>query len=126
MQSVRSRVEEKPGYKIGEVSKMTGLEAYVLRFWESEFPALHPAKSKGNQRVYTHADVAIVRRIKSLLYEEGLTISGARKKLSTPKGRPQDVRSSVALRKGDIIERVKQELEALLCVLKQAGRSAAR
>ena len=105
---------------------MTGLEAYVLRFWESEFPSLHPTKNKGNQRVYTQADIAIVRRIKSLLYEEGLTISGARKKLSTLEDQPPGVRSSVAPWKGDIIERVKQELEALLCVLKQAGRSAAR
>jgi DNA-binding transcriptional MerR regulator len=109
-------MQEKPSYKIGQVSKITGLQAYVLRFWESEFPSLHPPKSKGNQRVYTEADLAMVHRIKALLYEEGLTISGARKKLSEKKKRRP--KSFTEPHERHLIQRVKQELEALLCILK--------
>ncbi len=109
-------MEDKPFYKIGEVSKITGLEAYVLRFWESEFPSLHPPKNKGNQRNYTKADIAMVHRIKTLLYDEGLTISGARKKLSVLK--KADLRSFAGTGKGSLIERVRQELEAVLGILK--------
>jgi len=69
-------------YKIGAVSRMTGLPAYVLRFWETEFPGLRPQKSRGNQRVYTQAEIATVQQIKTLLYEERLTIEGARKKMA--------------------------------------------
>lgn len=68
-------------YKIGEVSRMTGLEAYVLRYWESEFPFLHPRKSSGGQRVYTKKDVDLVLDIKRMLYEQGFTITGAKKQL---------------------------------------------
>ena len=68
-------------YRISEVSKVTGLEAYVLRYWESEFPMLHPKKSRGGQRVYLPKDIEMVLRIKKMLYEEGFTIVGARKQL---------------------------------------------
>ncbi len=109
-------MQGKPFYKIGEVSKITGLQTYVLRFWESEFPSLHPPKNKGNQRVYTEADIAMVHRIKALLYEEGLTISGARKKLSEQ--RDESSRSFEGHREGPLIQRVRRELEALLYILK--------
>ena len=68
-------------YKISEVSKLTGLEAYVLRYWETEFPVLRPRKSKGNQRVYEKKDIELVLQIKKLLYDDGMTIAGARKVL---------------------------------------------
>jgi DNA-binding transcriptional MerR regulator len=68
-------------FKIGEVSRLTGLEAYVLRYWETEFPALRPRKSGGGQRVYTKKDVELVLQIKQMLYEQGFTIAGARKRL---------------------------------------------
>ncbi|MEW6324295.1 MAG: MerR family transcriptional regulator [Nitrospirota bacterium] len=69
-------------YKISEVSKMTGLEAYVLRYWETEFPILRPKKSRGGQRVYERKDIELVLQIKKLLYEDGMTIAGARKILT--------------------------------------------
>jgi DNA-binding transcriptional MerR regulator len=72
---------EKLFYKIGEVSLITGLEAYVLRYWETEFPVLRPKKSRGGQRVYLKKDVETILLIKRMLYQEGFTIAGARKKL---------------------------------------------
>jgi len=69
-------------YKISEVSKLTGLEAYVLRYWEMEFPMLRPRKNRGGQRTYEPKDIEMVMQIKTMLYDEGFTIAGARKQLS--------------------------------------------
>ena len=68
-------------YKIGEACKKLDIQPYVLRYWETEFPPLSPDKSKSGQRVYSQQDLAVIRRIKELLYEEGYTIAGAKKKL---------------------------------------------
>ncbi len=76
------RLGEKLFYKIGEVSLITGLEAYVLRYWETEFSFLRPKKSRGGQRVYLKKDVETILQIKRMLYQEGFTIAGARKRLS--------------------------------------------
>jgi DNA-binding transcriptional MerR regulator len=70
-------------YKIGEVCRMADLQPYVLRYWETEFPQLSPNKSGGGQRLYTRAEVDTILRIKELLYREGFTIAGAKKKLET-------------------------------------------
>ncbi|RJQ16649.1 MAG: MerR family transcriptional regulator [Nitrospiraceae bacterium] len=67
-------------YKIGEISELAELEAYVLRYWETEFPFLKPRKNKTGQRVYTRKDLEIVLQIKDLLYKEKYTIAGVRKK----------------------------------------------
>ncbi len=68
-------------YKIGEVSRITALKAFVLRYWETEFPMLRPLKSEKGQRLYREQDLATVLEIKRLLYDEGFTIAGARKHL---------------------------------------------
>ena len=68
-------------YKIGEACKLVDIQPYVLRFWETEFPFLKPDKSKSGQRVYSEQELATIRRIKELLYDEGYTIAGAKKKL---------------------------------------------
>jgi len=73
----------KKGFKIGEVCKLLDIQPYGLRYWETEFVALHPAKSQSGQRVYAEAEVAVIRRIKELLYDEGYTIAGAKKKLES-------------------------------------------
>ena len=73
----------KKGFKIGEVCKLLDIQPYVLRYWESESVALHPAKSQSGQRVYAEAEVAVIRRIKELLYDEGYTIAGAKKQLES-------------------------------------------
>ncbi len=70
-------------YKIGEACKLLEIQPYVLRYWEKEFPFLSPDKNKSGQRVYSADELTTIRRIKELLYEEGYTIAGAKKKLET-------------------------------------------
>jgi len=74
-------IPDKLYFRIGEVSTLCRLPAYVLRFWETEFPQLKPVKSSTGQRMYRRKDVEAVLRIKKLLYEEGFTIAGARQQL---------------------------------------------
>jgi len=76
-------IPDKLYFRIGEVATLCHLPAYVLRFWESEFPQLKPVKSSTGQRMYRKRDVESVLRIKQLLYEQGFTISGARQQLRT-------------------------------------------
>ena len=76
-------IPEKLFFKIGEVCDITGIQAHVLRYWESEFPMLAPQKNRAGQRTYRKRDVEMVLRIKELLYEDQYTIAGAKKKLST-------------------------------------------
>ena len=76
-------IPDKLYFRIGEVATLCHLPAYVLRFWESEFPQLKPVKSSTGQRMYRKRDVENVLRIKQLLYEQGFTISGARQQLRT-------------------------------------------
>jgi DNA-binding transcriptional MerR regulator len=77
----KARVQKRLYYKIGEACKSLGIQPYVLRYWETEFPALTPSKSRSGQRVYSEKELEVIRRIKELLYEEGYTIAGAKKKL---------------------------------------------
>jgi len=79
-------IPDKSLFRIGEVSRLTGTKAFVLRFWESEFPALQPVKSPTGQRLYRREDIETVFEIKRLLYEEGFTIAGARKHLAERNG----------------------------------------
>jgi DNA-binding transcriptional MerR regulator len=72
---------DKRYYRIGEVSKITGVKPYVLRYWESEFRWMAPQKSKSKQRLYRRRDIDMILLIKKLLYEQRFTIAGARKKL---------------------------------------------
>ncbi|MBI4246949.1 MAG: MerR family transcriptional regulator [Candidatus Rokubacteria bacterium] len=74
---------EKLYYRIGEVESLTGIPAYVLRYWEQEFKLLRPKKNPAGQRVYRRREVDLVLRIKALLYEERLTLEGAKKRLLT-------------------------------------------
>ncbi|WP_027183641.1 MerR family transcriptional regulator [Desulfovibrio inopinatus] len=68
-------------YKIGQVAKQTGLKTFVLRFWETEFPQLVPIRTKKGQRLYSDDHIQLIERIKDLLYNQGMTIEGARKRL---------------------------------------------
>lgn len=77
----KARVQKPLYYKIGEACKALGIPPYVLRYWETEFPALTPNKSRSGQRVYSEKELEIIGRIKDLLYTEGYTIAGAKKKL---------------------------------------------
>ena len=75
------QIPNKLFFKIGEVCEITDTQPYVLRYWESEFQALAPAKNSSGQRIYRRKDIETVLRIKQLLYEEGFTIAGAKKRL---------------------------------------------
>ena len=69
-------------FTIGEVGELCAVKPHVLRYWEAEFPSLKPVKRRGNRRYYQRQDVILIRQIKSLLYEQGYTIGGARQKMS--------------------------------------------
>lgn len=75
------KIPNKLFFKIGEVCELTDIQPYVLRYWETEFPSLAPAKNSSGQRIYRRRDIETVVRIKELLYGEGFTVAGARKKL---------------------------------------------
>ncbi len=91
------KVPNKLFFKIGEVCEITDTQPYVLRYWESEFPALAPAKNSSGQRIYRRRDIETVLRIKELLYSEGFTIAGAKKRLDTElAGRPDTPQSQAA------------------------------
>ena len=79
-------------YKIREAGKIAGVKAHVLRFWETEFPALSPLKGRNGQRVYRPRDIELILEIRRLLYEEGYTIAGARKhmRMSAPGSAPNN------------------------------------
>ena len=108
--------EEEKLYKIGEVCKLAELQPYVLRYWETEFPQLAPGKSGGGQRLYNRREVDIILRIKELLYREGFTIAGAKKKLDTEMSEPAAVVVTPAAPAHDLSE-VKKELRAILALL---------
>jgi DNA-binding transcriptional MerR regulator len=78
-------------FTIGEVGELCAVKPHVLRYWEAEFPQLKPVKRRGNRRYYQRQDVILIRQIKSLLYEQGYTIGGARQKMTES---PEDVAKS--------------------------------
>ena len=101
-------------YSISEVSKITGLEQYVLRYWETEFPELKPAKNRAGNRIYTNKDIKLIMHIKSLLRDEKYTIEGAKKVLETyvpePDSGEQLTLIDVAPRKKIQDEEIKTEM----------------
>jgi DNA-binding transcriptional MerR regulator len=99
-------------YKIGEVSELTSLPAYVLRFWETEFNFLKPKKSRGKQRLYVRRDIEMVLEIKRMLYEEGYTIAGV-KRFWSRRGRVRRKSSSPR----EVAERLRGDLRAILRIL---------
>jgi DNA-binding transcriptional MerR regulator len=112
------RIPEKQYFRIGEVADVVGVEAYVLRFWETEFKSLKPAKSKSNRRMYSRRDVEMALRIRDLLYEEGYTIPGARRKLRE-KGEVDP--PEIPARTRAVLERIRNEVEDLLKLVDEQG-----
>jgi DNA-binding transcriptional MerR regulator len=100
-------------FTIGEVSELCGVKPHVLRYWEQEFPQLKPVKRRGNRRYYQRQDVLMIRQIRSLLYEQGFTIGGARQKMSG-----QDAREDVT-QSQQIVHQIRLELEGVLQLLKR-------
>lgn len=99
-------------FTIGEVGELCAVKPHVLRYWEAEFPQLKPVKRRGNRRYYQREDVILIRQIKSLLYEQGYTIGGARLKMSD-KSEPPVTPSVSSAELTEVIS----DLEALLKTL---------
>src|SRR5210317_1490500 len=100
-------------FTIGEVSQLCGVKPHVLRYWEQEFPQLKPVKRRGNRRYYQRHEVLLIRRIRSLLHEQGFTISGARQKLSGAEA------GEDASQSRQIIHQIRIELEEIHELLKR-------
>lgn len=111
----KEAIPEKLFYKIGEVSRIVGVEPYILRYWESEFSFLKPRRNKSGQRVYVRNDLDLINRIKKMLYEERYTISGVKKKFG--EGFMMRGRKTAAVPSAEVIERVKKELRGILDLL---------
>jgi DNA-binding transcriptional MerR regulator len=111
-------IPDKLYFRIGEVAALCRLPAYVLRFWESEFPQLKPVKSSTGQRMYRKRDVESVLRIKQLLYEQGFTISGARQQLRA-EGKPDKSQSTIPFpaQTASEIQHIRQGLREILTLL---------
>jgi DNA-binding transcriptional MerR regulator len=109
------RLPDKIYFKIGEVSEILGVEPYVLRYWETEFEVLKPSKAPSRHRLYKKKDVELLLDIKRLLYTEGFTIEGARKKLKeSKKEEKHQLRLPLADQKyKNALVKVKKELESL-------------
>lgn len=113
------RIPEKLFYKIGEVSRITGVEPYVLRYWETEFPFLRPRKTASGQRVYSRKDLEMVLQIKKMLYEERYTIEGVRKKFGELTPARTSVSSPFTVTK-EAIEIIKKRLRDILSSMQQS------
>jgi len=118
------QIPEKMFFRIGEVSRLVGVPSYVLRFWETEFPALSPKKSGRGHRLYRRKDVELFLQIKHLLYEKRFTIEGARQTLKSRPSRPPRQPSNRASQKdlfaGPLppLDKVRAELVAILKILR--------
>src|SRR5882762_9460105 len=111
-------IPDKLYFRIGEVARLCRLPAYVLRFWETEFPQLKPVKSSTGQRMYRRRDVESVLRIKKLLYEEGYTIAGARQHLRAEiKGDKKQSPLPFPARSTSELKHIRQGLREILTML---------
>jgi DNA-binding transcriptional MerR regulator len=115
-------IPDKLYFKIGEVSELLGVEAYVLRYWETEFPVLSPKKSGTGHRLYRRKDVELLLRIKHLLYDKRFTIEGARQSLHSEAKAPKAVRApkrvQAELFATDPLPDIRRELQEILQLLK--------
>jgi len=118
-------IPDKLYFRIGEVSRLCRLPAYVLRFWETEFPQLKPNKSSTGQRMYRRRDLENILRIKTLLYDQGFTIAGARQQLRTEaKATKDQVGLPFPRRSTDGLKRVRQGLQEILSILTRSAKRA--
>ena len=106
-------IPSKRYFTIGEVSELCGVKSHVLRYWEQEFSQLKPVKRRGNRRYYQRHDVILIRQIRSLLYDQGYTIGGARLQLTGEEAADDNNQSQ------QIIRQMRTELESLLVLLKK-------
>jgi DNA-binding transcriptional MerR regulator len=114
-------IPDKLFFRIGEVAEVTGVPPYVLRYWESEFKLLRPRKNRAGQRVYRKHEVQLVLRIKSLLYEERLTLEGAKKRLlQEARGRAQQLEIQAPDQQTrEVLRDIRTRLEGIRQVLRR-------
>lgn len=105
-------IPSKRYFTIGEVSELCAVKPHVLRYWEQEFPGLEPVKRRGNRRYYQRHDVMLIRQIRSLLYQEGYTIGGARQHLAGDAVKDDNTQSQQLMRQ------LRSELEDVLRILR--------
>ncbi|MBI3188514.1 MAG: MerR family transcriptional regulator [Gammaproteobacteria bacterium] len=109
-------IPNKRYFTIGEVSELCGVKPHVLRYWEQEFTQLKPVKRRGNRRYYQRHDVVLIRQIRSLLYDQGFTIGGARQQLVGDPIAAEAVATGVG--QGQVLRQIRMELEDILQALK--------
>jgi len=111
-------------FTIGEVSELCGVKPHVLRYWEQEFPSLKPVKRRGNRRYYQRHDVLMIRQIRSLLYEQGFTIGGARQRIDGEANKVEKAERAEKAEKAEakvsaqIVRQIRIELEDVLAILR--------
>ena len=126
-QSTTTPIPDKAYFRIGEVARILGVKPYVLRYWESEFRAIKPQKSRSQQRLYRRRDVELLLRIKKLLYEERFTIAGARRKLreegaadiETSESDTREQRASASRPNREFLNRLRTDLEKILKLVEE-------
>lgn len=106
---------EKMYYTITEVAQLTGLKPHILRYWETEFPMLRPKKNRAGNRIYKKKDIEMVLTIKRLLYEEGFTIDGAKKRLREEKKPSPEI---LLARYKKVIAEIKKDLAEMASIIK--------
>jgi DNA-binding transcriptional MerR regulator len=109
----RGSLPSKLYFRIGEVAELVGVEPHVLRYWEREFRTIRPTKSAKGQRVYSRRDVENLMRVRELLYREGFTIAGAKKKLGRGEDEAEAVASGVARARDELVA-MRSEIETFL------------
>jgi DNA-binding transcriptional MerR regulator len=115
-----ANIPDKLYFKIGEVSQITGVEPYVLRYWESEFRIISPDRSRSKQRLYTRKDLQLILEIKRLLYDERYTIEGAKKRFTNREKKPVK-QLSMGFQEEEyrqVLREIRDELKALKRVLR--------
>jgi DNA-binding transcriptional MerR regulator len=126
-QPTTTPIPDKAYFRIGEVARILGVKPYVLRYWESEFKAIRPQKSRSQQRLYRRRDVELLVRIKKLLYEERFTIAGARRKLreegaadiETTESAAPEQRATTSRPNKEFLNRLRTDLEKILKLVEE-------
>ena len=123
MSKVQPRVK-KLYYSIGEVSELTGLKAYVLRYWQTEFSKLNPPKNRAGNRTYRQKDIDVILNIKDLLYKKKYTIEGARSIISGHKRTPvvkkqMTKQKSIDEKQQVILKKIQKELDSIIHIIKE-------
>ncbi len=113
-----AHIPDKLYFKIGEVSKITGVEPYILRYWESEFKVVKPYRTKSNQRLYRKKDVESILKIKAMLYDQKFTIAGAKKILKKNSHQEKQLSLNFSEQKYiEILKEIKDELKSIYKLL---------